>query len=95
MDFGVNRRVGFEVVDCACFRIDPSNGKLALVEIVKTGGKSPRNFNIDPGGKFIIAANRASSDVHVFAIDQNTGVLEPEPGRLEVSNPVCVIFCDA
>lgn len=76
----------------ACYKIEEATGKLTLVEIEKTGGKSPRNFNIDPSGKWIIAANRASGDLHGFSIDQKTGALAPGLARIEVPMPVCVLF---
>jgi 6-phosphogluconolactonase len=76
----------------AAFRIDEANGKLALIEIEKTGGRTPRNFNLDPGGRFLIAANQTSGDLHVFSIDPGSGALEPETGRIEVPSPVCVVF---
>ena len=76
----------------ACFRIDQESGRLTLVDIEKTGGRTPRNFNLDPSGRWIIAANQASGDLHVFSIDQETGILEPAAGRIEMSDPVCVVF---
>lgn len=78
----------------ACFAIDPSNGRIEVIDIEKTGGRTPRNFNLAPEGKHLIAANQTSGDLHVFDIDQKTGALEPGMGRLEVPNPVCVVFCD-
>ena len=76
----------------AAFSIAPENGRLTLVGIEKTGGQSPRNFNLDPSGRFLIAANRNTSDIHVFSVDPESGALEPEAGRLEVPHPVCVLF---
>ena len=76
----------------ACFHIHQGCGKLSLVDIEKTGGRTPRNFNLDPSGKWIIAANQSSGDLHVLAINQKTGALNPAGGRLEIPNPVCVVF---
>jgi len=76
----------------ACFHIHQGCGKLSLVDIEKTGGRTPRNFNLDPSGKWIIAANQSSGDLHVLAINQKTGALDPAGGRLEIPNPVCVVF---
>jgi 6-phosphogluconolactonase len=78
----------------ACYRIDATSGKLTLIEIEKTGGKTPRSFGLDPDGKFLIAANQSSGDLHVFAIDQETGALEPGVGRIDVPAPVCVVVLD-
>ena len=76
----------------ACYKIDGATGKLTLVEIEKTGGRMPRNFDIDPSGKWIIAANGGSGDLHAFSINQKTGALEPGEARIEMPSPVCVLF---
>ena len=76
----------------ACFHIHRGCGKLSLIEIEKTGGRTPRNFNLDPSGKWIIAANQSSGDLHVFSIDQERGTLQPTGGRLKIPSPVCVVF---
>jgi 6-phosphogluconolactonase len=78
----------------ACYRLDATSGKLTLIESEKTGGTTPRSFGLDPDGKFLIAANQSSGDLHVFAIDQETGALEPREGRIEVPAPVCVVVLD-
>jgi 6-phosphogluconolactonase len=38
-----------------------------------TGGKTPRDFGIDPTGSFLLAANQASDTVVVLRIDRQTG----------------------
>jgi 6-phosphogluconolactonase len=62
------------------------------LEAVPTGGKKPRNFEIAPGGSFLIAANQNSHNVVIFKIDQLTGHLTPTGQVLEVTSPVCVKF---
>ena len=44
----------------AVFSIDESSGELTAVERVSTRGKTPRNFNLDPTGKYLIAENQAT-----------------------------------
>jgi len=47
------------------------DGKLSLLERVSSGGSTPRNFDIDSSGKFLIVANQASGNdgnVVVFTI---------------------------
>ena len=56
------------------------------------GIKTPRNFNIDPTGKFMIVANQDGNSLVVFAIDQKTGELKPTGQKIVVANPVCVKF---
>lgn len=42
----------------AVFSIDTSSGKLTPLGCTPTGGKTPRNFNIDPTGRYLLAANQ-------------------------------------
>lgn len=71
------------------------DGKLTLVEHMPTQGKTPRNFGIDPGGAFLLAANQDSDTVVAFRIDQTTGRLTPTGQKLEAGSPVCVKFVAA
>jgi len=75
----------------AVYRVERS-GKLEYVENESTGGKTPRNFGIDPTGTFIIAANQDSDSLVVLKIDQKTGELSPADHELKVPKPVCVKF---
>jgi 6-phosphogluconolactonase len=75
----------------AVFQIEPS-GKLKYVENESTGGKTPRNFGIDPTGNFIVAANQDSDSLVVLKIDQKSGALSPTGHQLKAPKPVCVKF---
>jgi 6-phosphogluconolactonase len=59
---------------------------------VPTGGKTPRNFAIDPSGRYLLAANQKSDSVVVFRIDPDTGRLTPAGSTVEVGAPVCLVF---
>lgn len=74
----------------AIFSIDHNNGRLTLVGHQSTLGKTPRNFNFDPSGNFLLVANQNSNQVVVFKIDKQTGLLTDTGKRLEVGNPVCL-----
>ena len=74
------------------YAIDKSKGTLTQVGSVPTGGKEPRNFEIDPTGALLFAANQKSDNIAVFRIDQKTGLLTPTGKVLEVSAPVCIKF---
>ena len=67
-------------------------GALSLVEYEPTRGQTPRNFAIDPTGRWLIAANQRSGTLAVFTIDQNTGALTPSGQLSPVGAPVCVLF---
>lgn len=75
----------------AVFVID-KDGELSLVDISKIEGKTPRNFNVDPSGQYLLAEGQASNTVHVFRIDATTGRLQLVGEPLKVPSPVCAKF---
>jgi 6-phosphogluconolactonase len=75
----------------SCFQIK-KDGKLKLVETRSTLGKGPRNFTIDPSGKFLLVAHQYSNGVVIFAIDKTTGKLTDTGKRIELCSPVCLVF---
>jgi 6-phosphogluconolactonase (cycloisomerase 2 family) len=48
-----------------------AQGKLTLIGRVPTRGDTPRDFDIDPLGKFLIVANQDGNSVAVFAIEES------------------------
>ena len=67
-------------------------GRLSPVEIVPTGGRHPRNFNLSPDGRWLVCANKDSDTATVFARDAATGRLTRTPQTLVVPQAVCVLF---
>jgi 6-phosphogluconolactonase len=67
-------------------------GGLRLVEYESTRGQTPRNFSLDPTGRWLIVANQQSGTLAVFSIDQNTGALSPVGPLTSVGSPVSVLF---
>lgn len=78
----------------ALFTIAPDTGRLALVEIVPSGGKTPRNFDLSPDGRWLVCVHQDSEDVNVFRVDAATGRLTRTPHSAKVSMAVCVLFYD-
>jgi 6-phosphogluconolactonase len=76
----------------AVFKIDPANGTLSNVEIVPSGGKSPRYFTIDPSGSRLFVANEDSGNIVLFKVDQSTGRIMPTGEELKLDSPVCIQF---
>ncbi|MDQ3625134.1 MAG: lactonase family protein, partial [Verrucomicrobiota bacterium] len=69
-----------------------ADGKLTLVQHEPTGGKAPRNFGLDPGGKWLLAANQQSNDIFVFKVDPATGKLTATGEKVTLAAPMCVMF---
>jgi len=74
------------------FAVDPASGALTSAGWAPTQGKTPRNFNIDPAGRFLIAANQDSDTLVVFRIERESGALVPTGQTVNVPAPVCVVF---
>jgi 6-phosphogluconolactonase len=62
------------------------------VDHFPTQGKAPRNFEIDPTGKFLFVGNQESNNIVVFRIDPNSGRLTPTGQTLHVPSPVSLKF---
>jgi 6-phosphogluconolactonase len=78
----------------AIFSIDAETRKLTAVGHQVTGIKTPRNFAIEPMGRYMLVANQSGGNVIVFRIDQKTGLLTPTKGSVKVPSPVCVRFME-
>ena len=76
----------------AVFAIDPSAGRLSLVETVPSGGKTPRNFAFDPTGRWIVCTNHGSDNAVVFRLDPATGRLAAHGVPVPVPGPFCERF---
>jgi len=70
----------------AIYSIDEKTGKLELKGHQDTYGEHPRNFAIDPSGKFLLVANQFTDNVVIFRRDIETGILTKLPHELTVPN---------
>ncbi len=72
------------------FSIDTSTGLLTLTGHQSTLGLHPRNFVIDPTGKYLLVANQFSNNVVVFNRDASTGLLKYTGNQIIIPNPSCL-----
>ncbi|MCS7166067.1 MAG: lactonase family protein [Gemmatales bacterium] len=86
--FGSNR--GHDSI--SVFRIDKQSGKLELVSHATKGIRWPRNFNIDPSGRFVLVASERADNLVIFELDYKNGVLTPVSVESDVPTPVCLKF---
>lgn len=54
-----------------------------------TRGEWPRDFELDPSGRILLALNRDSGTVEPFAVDRETGRLEPTGEGIDLAKPTC------
>ncbi len=81
-----------KVNNLAIYKVDQQTGKLTLVGHQPVKGKTPRNFIIDPTGKFLLVANQDTGNIVTFRIDQETGRLEDTGLETIIPSPVCLKF---
>lgn len=73
------------------FSIHP-DGKLTFKNATSTLGIVPRNFAIDPTGKYLLVAHQKSDNVVIFKRNKITGNLTDTGKRIQVGAPVCLVF---
>jgi 6-phosphogluconolactonase len=54
--------------------------------------KEPRNFNIDPSGKWMLIASQNGGKVGVWELNEATGLAKETGETVKISRPVCVKF---
>lgn len=74
----------------AIFAINGATGRLTWKGVEPAQGKTPRNFLIDPTGHWLLVANQNSSNVVIFKIDPQTGLLHATGKQLSIPAPVCL-----
>ncbi|AOM77875.1 6-phosphogluconolactonase [Pedobacter steynii] len=67
-------------------------GLLSIRGYASTLGKGPRNFVIDPSGKYLLVGHQYTNNVVIFERNQETGALKDTGKRIEVGAPVCLVF---
>ena len=79
-----------DVNTIAIYRVNKKNGSLTIIGHQSTLGKAPRNFSIDPSGKFLLCENQNSDEIVVFNRDSTTGLLTDSGKRIAIGKPVCI-----
>ena len=70
------------------------NGTINLIGHESTYGETPRNFAIDPSGRFIIVANQTGNNIIVFSRDPKKGLLKRTGKEISIPNPACIQIRD-
>ena len=76
----------------AVMTIDPAGGRLALVQTMPAGGRTPRFFVVTPDGRWLYVLNEDADSIRLLRIDASSGRLH-DTGRVWVcGSPVCMVF---
>lgn len=76
----------------AVFSVQPKTGCLKLIQHISTQGKTPRNCEFDPTGKWLLVTNQDSSNAVVFRINLQSGILTQVGEPVYVPSPFCERF---
>lgn len=80
----------------AQFAIDPEKFGLTAMDYPPAMGHNPREFALDPSGRFLFVANQDSGNIAVFRVHPRTGQLQPTTAvGLHVPSLACVLFVSA
>lgn len=75
------------------FRADAKTGSLTPMKRSNCGGKTPRNFTLDPTERWMLVANQDSNSISVFARDPATGALADEvKSSVAAEAPMRILF---
>jgi 6-phosphogluconolactonase len=74
------------------FSADGKTGALTPMARSNCGGKTPRNFVLDPTERWMLVANQDSNLVSVFARDPATGKLADEGKSVAAEAPMRILF---
>lgn len=80
-----------EINEILAFRIG-DNGELIKIGAYPSQGKTPRDFEVDPSGRFMLVANQDTNTIVTYEINQETGELIDTGYIEEVPTPVCIKF---
>jgi 6-phosphogluconolactonase len=74
------------------FRADAKTGKLTPMARSSCGGKTPRNFTLDPTEQWMLVANQDSNVITIFRRDRRTGELAEEGRNVDALAPMRILF---
>ena len=74
------------------FAADPKTGSLTPIERTSSGGKTPRNFTLDPTERWMLVADQNSNNLAVFSRDTSNGKLASEGKTVACPTPMCIVF---
>lgn len=76
-------------------KANAASGATEVVEVEPIRGSWPRNINIAPDGKWLVAAGAHSNTLSVFSVDEESGELTYQPKSIQnVPSPICILFSE-
>lgn len=69
-----------------------ADGALREVQNEHIRGATPRNFNLDPSGRWLLAGGQDSHTLACFAVDPESGLITYNRSVISTPAPICVLF---
>lgn len=76
----------------AVFAAAEDGSTIECVQLISTEGEIPRDFDLDPSGKFVVVANQNTDNLTLYRRDEETGLLEIRQKDVYAPECVCVYF---
>ncbi len=73
------------------FRI-AGDGSVERIQIMESVPFWPRDFQLDPSGRYLISAGERSNDIRLYTIDPESGLLSETQSTLELPAPANILF---
>ena len=74
------------------FKADAKTGNLTPMVRTNCGGKTPRNFVLDPTERWMLVANQDSNLISIYARNPETGLLAEKGKSFAAAVPMCILF---
>jgi len=84
-----SNRVGHNSI--SVFEIKDS-GTVERIQVMDNVPAHPRDFNIDPLGKFLLVAGQRGDAIEIFQINADTGMLIRTGQKVQMKAPACILF---
>ena len=72
------------------FEFDRISESLNYIASYPTGGRTPRDFTIDPTGKWLLVAHQDSDTIAIFNVNSSNGTLSLFNTVENIKSPVCL-----
>ncbi|MBP2100709.1 lactonase family protein [Enterococcus rivorum] len=76
----------------AVFAVSEDGSSVNRIQLISTEGEIPRDFDLNPSGKFVVAANQNTDNLTLYRRDEATGLLEMIQKDVYAPECVCVYF---
>jgi 6-phosphogluconolactonase len=70
------------------------DGRASRIQVMEQVPNWPRDFNLDPSGKYMLVAGERSNEVKLYRIDKKSGLLTETSAIMELPAPANILFVE-